>query len=308
MFIQNRPNLTVERKLSNFSFLYMNVWRQAKEKARQASYFFTGKSETEKLVYEATNDDPWGPANTQMQEIARISNNWSELENIKKALWDRLGDTDEVRHVQKALLLLEYLLRNGNENIRNDSRMMLGQLQGLTTLQQYSTGENAALEAVIRKKAADIIQIINDNDLYQMEREKARKVNSALSSVSGGGGGFYNGYDNYSYDTSNAFDGYDDDLPSRKQQKQKSESEDEEMDFDPRTQSQIEPTPQTRQPFDPFENQQSMTQTQLNESYNPFGQKTQQLNESYNPLGQKTQQLNESYNPSGQNTKQQNET
>jgi hypothetical protein len=263
------------------------VWRAVKEKTRQAGYFFAGKSDTEKLVFEATNDDPWGPANNQMMEIARLSMNWTELENVKKALWERMGDTDEVRHVQKALLLLEYLLRNGNESIRNDSRMMLGQLQSLTSLQMHETGEEAALEAVIRKKSADIIQMINDNDIYQMEREKAKKLSGAVTAVSGGGmgsfGGGYgssfdsgygggNSYGSSSYGNSNyGGSGFNDSYSSTtKKPEPQPEEEDEELEFDPRQGvAAPAPAPAAQGGFDPFGAPAAAPQQQ--NTFDPFG-------------------------------------
>jgi hypothetical protein len=41
----------------------------------------------------------------------------------------------------------------------------------------------AALEAVIRKKAQDVITLLSGNDAFQMEREKARKLKANLTSV-----------------------------------------------------------------------------------------------------------------------------
>jgi hypothetical protein len=95
--------------------------------------------------------------------------------------------------------------------LRNDCRGFLGTLQALTYLQTAEVGEKAALEAVIRKKAQDVITLLNDNDVYQMEREKARKLKANLTSVtndgfrgqftsqtygSGGGGGWGTQQDN----------------------------------------------------------------------------------------------------------------
>jgi len=229
------------------------LWRWTKEKTRAAGYFISGKSDTEKLVYEATNDDPWGPANSQMQEIARKTYDYNEYDNVKKAMWEQLGDVDEIRHVQKSLLLLEYLLRNGAESLRGDTRMMLGQIQSLTSLQRYETGEEAALEAVIRKKAADIIQMVNDNEIYQMEREKAKKLTGAVTAVSGNtNDGFSTGMDN--------FDKYE--MPSTKTNnnsrftKEPSEEEDEELNFNPRANVKSAPKPAPapvkENTFDPF--------------------------------------------------------
>ena len=243
-----------------------SLWRWTKEKTRAAGYILSGRSDAEKLVFEATNDDPWGPANSQMQEIARLTNNYNDYEDIKKAIWEQMGDVDEIRHVQKSLLLLEYLLRCGSDSLRSDTRMMLGQLQNLTHLQRFETGEEAALEAVIRKKAADIIQMVNDTEIYKMEREKARKVMGAVSAVSGntesnfGMGGFGNDSFNERFDPPK--------LPSTKvtpsvspYEKTSSES-DAELDFDPRQK------PSTSQPSV----QRQPRVVENNNTFDPFGQ------------------------------------
>ena len=43
-----------------------------KENSSKAKYTVTNKTDAEKTALEATNDDKWGPANTQMQEICRM--------------------------------------------------------------------------------------------------------------------------------------------------------------------------------------------------------------------------------------------
>ncbi|KAI5532165.1 clathrin binding, partial [Trichomonas vaginalis G3] len=294
----------------------MQVWRFAKEKTRQAGYFFTGKSEAEKLVYEATNDDPWGPANTQMQEIARISYNYNECENVKKALWDQMGDIKEIRHVQKSLLLLEYLLRNGPEAFRSDTRTMLGQLQQLTTLHMYEVGEEAALEAVVRKKAQDIINLVNDSDLYQMEREKAKKLAGATGAVSGNtgfgfGGGYQDSYSmnsNYNDSYSNTRN-YDDDYttPSAKSKPPPSDSEDEDdLDFDPRAGAAPAPTaPAQQNTFDPFGGAQQRQQN----TFDPFGNSQPQPQQNqFNAFGAPAPAQNQNqFNAFGSPAPQQNQ-
>lgn len=170
------------------------VIRWTKEKARQVTYAATGKTEAEKMVLEAINDDPWGPANSTMAAVARLTYNYNDNECLKRILWSQLSNGMETRKVQKSLLLLEYLLRHGNESVRGDARMMVNILQSLTYLQRHDSGELAALETVIRKKSSDIIQLINDDESYSMEREKARKlagVTTATSNSAYGGFGAY---------------------------------------------------------------------------------------------------------------------
>ena len=274
-----------------------SVWRWAKDKAREASYFVSGKTEVQKMVLEATNSDPWGPANSVMGEIARHSMNYSECEEIKECLWERMSDPSEIRHVQKSLLLLEFLLRNGHESFRSDARCMMGHLQSFTHLQRYETGEEAALEAVIRKKAKDLINLLNDNELYQAEREKAKKLKSSLVSVSNSGGS--SGY-GYSYGNS-----YQDDftMPSSKPAPppvEESESyEEEELDFDPRNPSgkpQSQQTQQFQQPQqDPFGfNTQGQAQQQQ-QTFDPFGGQQAQ---TFDPFGSQKPQ-NQTFDPFG---------
>lgn len=151
-----------------------------KENSRKAKYAVTNKTDAEKAALEATNDDKWGPANTQMQEICRMCNNYKDCEDIKRIIWERLGDIENVRHVQKSLFLLEYLISNDPESFRSDTRAMSGQLQSLTNLRNNDVGEKAALETVIRKKSEDILNLVNDNNLYRMRREKAQKLKSFM--------------------------------------------------------------------------------------------------------------------------------
>ena len=194
-----------------------------KENSSKAKYTVTNKTDAEKTALEATNDDKWGPANTQMQEICRMCNNYKDCEDIKRIIWERLGDIENVRHVQKSLLLLEYLIRNGPESFRSDTRAMSGQLQSLTYLRNNDVGEAAALEAVIRKKSEDILNLVNDNDLYRMEREKAQKLKSSLTSVTNDGFGssyasstYSNDYDyNSNYNQSYGNSGYNDNYSNR---------------------------------------------------------------------------------------------
>ena len=311
--------------------LEMKVLQLAKETARKAKYAVTRRSEAEKAALEATNDDKWGPANTQMQDIASMCNNYRDCEDIKKVIWERLGDTDEVRHVQKALLLLEYLVRNGPESFRGDTRAMSGQLQSLTYLRTSDVGEKGALEAVIRKKAEDLINLVNDNDLYQMEREKARKLKSSLTAVTNDGfGGSYanstygnyndygSGYGGSRYgssrygSSSNNFDSgygssnygssnYSSSSKPPTNPYNSSQQNDDEYEYEDE-----EPPQQSKQNYQ----QQQPQQQQQNNQFNPFTSnqpQQQRQNNQFNPFGnnQPQQQQNNQFNPFTNNQPQQ---
>lgn len=298
-----------------------------KEKAREAKYKVTRKTDAEKAFLECTNDDKWGPSNTQMAEVVRYSRNYKDWQDIKK-LFSELFEkgSKEVLCIKKGLTLLEYLINNGGDNMRSEARQFQYSLQYMTSMHQHTTGELAAFEAVIRKKAQDILNLMNDNDLYQMEREKARKLKSSLSAVTrdeyggsyttqtynddyyGGGGGGYSsstrgGFDDrYGSSTRGGFDdgGYaprrtqpkpappaDDDYYSDDEPASKPAAPPQQGQFNPFQDRQPAPQqPQQPQQFNPFTQQQQPTQQQ---QFNPFaGQQPQrpQQPQQFNPFAQ----------------------
>ena len=300
-----------------YNYKMTNLWQWAKEKTRSTMYAISGRSETEKLVLEATNDDKWGPSNSQMEEISRLTFNYEDCENIKKVIWERLEQIDEVRTVQKTLLLLEYLLRNGHESFRSEANSMSRILQSLTSLNRYQVGENAALEAVIRKKAKDILTLASDNEAYRMEREKASKIkqkvyNGGTSGNSGYGGyggyggfgGSSGGYGSNRYGSvSGGYDSYDNDfqLPSRQKQTQNppagtnTNDNEYEYEYDDDGPPSMKKQNQNNQGFNPYPTNQS--QNQNNPGLNPYPTNQNQNNQGFNPYPTNQTQNNQGFNP-----------
>lgn len=69
-------------------------------------------------VREATSNDPWGPSSTLMSEIADLTYNVVAFTEIMQMIWKRLNDHGKNwRHVYKALVLLEYLIKTGSEKV-----------------------------------------------------------------------------------------------------------------------------------------------------------------------------------------------
>ena len=78
-------------------------------------------------VREATSNDPWGPSSTQMSEIADLTYNMVAFSEIMQMIWKRLNDHGKNwRHVYKALVLLEYLIKTGSEKVQYHQ----GELEG----------------------------------------------------------------------------------------------------------------------------------------------------------------------------------
>ena len=75
-------------------------------------------SDAQVKVREATSNDPWGPSSTLMAEIADLTYNVLAFSEIMKMLWKRLNDHGRNwRHVYKALVLLEYIIKTGSEKV-----------------------------------------------------------------------------------------------------------------------------------------------------------------------------------------------
>lgn len=90
-------------------------------------------SEVEIKVREATCNDPWCPPSMLMAEISDMTYKACHLAEVMKVIWKRLGEKGRNwRHVYKSLILLEYLLKTGSENVYNQCKaktLTLKQLQ-----------------------------------------------------------------------------------------------------------------------------------------------------------------------------------
>ena len=175
------PVFCINSRFNN-SFL-MSILNWAKKKTRKVSYAFTTKSKAERLVFEATSSDKWCSSNTQLLRIAQLSNDIKDYEAISKAMWKRIGDR-QIQRVHKSIILLEYLIINGNERFRSDTKIKMDKLQTLMYFCHHGTGKKATLEAVVRKKAESIIILLNNDKIFEVAREKASRIRGSLVSCS----------------------------------------------------------------------------------------------------------------------------
>lgn len=86
----------------------------------------------QKAVRKATSNDPWGPSSTLMAEIADLTYNVVAFTEIMQMLWKRLNDHGKNwRHVYKALVLLEYLIKTGSERVAQQCKENIFAIQTL---------------------------------------------------------------------------------------------------------------------------------------------------------------------------------
>lgn len=170
--------------------LYENVTRKT-EALRDA---IISAPEGEVLVRQATNDEKWGPSGSLMLQIADMTHQFQHLPYISQALWDRLSERRDGRNwrtVYKALLLLDYVLKNGSEQFVNEARQHSRLVSDLSRF-NYVDSEGVDRGISVRERAKIVYELIHDTKTLREERKKAKanrgKFTTSISSNSGGFG------------------------------------------------------------------------------------------------------------------------
>ncbi|ORY73830.1 hypothetical protein BCR35DRAFT_306937 [Leucosporidium creatinivorum] len=151
-------------------------------------------SEIESKVREATNDDPWGASSTLMQEIAQSTFNFQLFNEIMPCIYARFTEKEarQWRQIYKALVLLEYLVKNGSERVIDDARSHLSLIKVLRNF--HYTDENAKDQGInVRNRSKELAELLSDLDRVRQERRKAKQNRNKYTGVGndgfGGGGG-----------------------------------------------------------------------------------------------------------------------
>lgn len=142
---------------------------------RQVKNVIKNYTEAEVKVREATSNDPWGPSTTLMSEISDLTYNIVALGDIMRMIWKRLNDHGKNwRHVYKSLVLLDYLIKNGNEKVAQQCKEHIVAIQTLKDFQYIE--ENKDQGANVRDKAKQLVALLRDDDRLKQERVKAFKT------------------------------------------------------------------------------------------------------------------------------------
>ena len=142
---------------------------------RQVKNVIKNYTEPEVKVREATSNDPWGPSSTLMSEISDLTYNIVALGDIMRMIWKRLNDHGKNwRHVYKSLVLLDYLIKNGNEKVAQQCKEHIVAIQTLKDFQYIE--ENRDQGANVRDKAKQLVSLLRDDERLKQERSKALKA------------------------------------------------------------------------------------------------------------------------------------
>ncbi|XP_059480731.1 epsin-2 isoform X3 [Neocloeon triangulifer] len=132
-------------------------------------------SDAQVKVREATSNDPWGPSSTIMSEIADLTYNVVAFTEIMQMIWKRLNDHGKNwRHVYKALVLLEYLIKTGSEKVAMQCKENIFAIQTLRDFQYVEDFRDQGLN--VREKAKQLVSLLKDDEKLKNERVRALKA------------------------------------------------------------------------------------------------------------------------------------
>lgn len=153
---------------------FMKVFDQTvREIKREVNLKVLKVPEIEQKVLDATDNEPWGPHGTALAEIAQATKKFSECQMVMNVLWTRLAETGkDWRYVYKALAVIEYLISHGSERAVDDIIEHTFQISSLSSF-EYVEPSGKDMGINVRKKAENIVALLNNKDKIQEVRNKA---------------------------------------------------------------------------------------------------------------------------------------
>ncbi|KAI9323654.1 hypothetical protein BX666DRAFT_1873647 [Dichotomocladium elegans] len=151
-----------------------DIWevKDAINKVKNAVLKYT---EMEAKVHEATNNEPWGPSSTLMQQIAQATHNYAHFNEIMPTIYKRFTDKEakQWRQIYKSLVLLEYLVKNGSERVIDDTRSHMSMIKMMRTFHYIDEkGKDQGIN--VRNRAKELAGLLEDTEKIRVERKKAR--------------------------------------------------------------------------------------------------------------------------------------
>ncbi|CAF0759454.1 unnamed protein product [Adineta steineri] len=137
---------------------------------RNVIYNYT---DAQRKVRSATSNDAWGPSPALMHEIADLTDNIVAYAEIMPIVWKRLNDHGKNwRHVYKSLVLLDHLIKYGNERVSQQCKENIFAIQTLKDFQYVEDQKDQGYN--VREKAKQLIALLKDDERLRNERRKAQ--------------------------------------------------------------------------------------------------------------------------------------
>ncbi|KAI0756073.1 hypothetical protein C8Q80DRAFT_1092406 [Daedaleopsis nitida] len=151
---------------------------------RVTKNYSKGYSHTQIKVRNATCNDPWPPSGKEIYELAQMTYNQGDFVEIMEVIDKRLNDKGKNwRHVFKSLVVLDYLLHSGSENVILYCQENLYEIKTLREF-QYVDDEGHDEGSNVRHKAVDIVNLLSDMGRLLHERQVRSHMHDRMTSTS----------------------------------------------------------------------------------------------------------------------------
>lgn len=133
------------------------------------------KNPLHKLLSEATSDENWNAPTKTLQEIADKTKESDGLAEVMKYLTSKLRTDDlKWRRLLKTLNLVDYLLRNASQRCLEELK---DEKYIIAKFQSYEKNDNGVDRGqAIKEAAKSIVDLINDTEKLEQERERASQI------------------------------------------------------------------------------------------------------------------------------------
>ncbi|CAX43405.1 epsin, putative [Candida dubliniensis CD36] len=150
-----------------------------------------GYSSAQRVVRNATSNDPTGPTTFDMEEISSFTyQSQTEFMEVMDMLDRRLNDKGKNwRHVAKSLTVLDYLVRYGSDKCvlwAKDNLYIIKTLREFVHFDETNNDQGA----IIRVKAKELVSLLRDDERLKQERANAKKNRRYRSYDDDGGDDF----------------------------------------------------------------------------------------------------------------------
>ncbi|RCH80675.1 hypothetical protein CU097_001563, partial [Rhizopus azygosporus] len=150
---------------------------------RSIKNYAKGFSEVQIKVREATSNDPHGPSGVILNELAQLTFNEHDFIEIMDMLDKRLNDKGKNwRHVFKALVVLDYLLHFGSENVVLYAKE---NVYVIKTLREFQHLDDAGRDVGhnVRQRANEVTSLILDDQRLRDERKSRHSLQDRVWSI-----------------------------------------------------------------------------------------------------------------------------
>ncbi|KAJ6244048.1 epsin/ent-related [Anaeramoeba flamelloides] len=147
---------------------------------KKITKFVKKLSDTELLVREATKNEDWATDTQLLSKIASLTYSNSKCLKIMNQISIRLNESVKYwRRIYKALDLVEYLLRHGNETVIEYIKKHIQEIRTLEKFQYIVKGIDRGEN--IKNKAILIVELLHNEKKLQRVRKRSRKVQNTLA-------------------------------------------------------------------------------------------------------------------------------